>query len=132
MANYAQKEEKILEKIGKEIEKLETTVGKMEDTESKVKHFFEQEKGLHEVKSIIRKVKKIGKLEDKEDSGAEKEFTDWLNSENSLVGKIDDKIESLEKTLDGIGDDDGKVKSFLEQKKVIHEIKSIVHSVDKI
>lgn len=132
MTDYEKKEAKLLGKIGKEMAKLDESLAKMEETDSKIKHFYEQEKALHEVKSIIRKENKIEKDEvkaaEKEVSGAE----DWLNHEDSLVKGIVQEIEKLNSTLSGIDEDDNKVKSYLEQKKAIHEIKSILKKADKL
>lgn len=132
MTDYAAKEAKVLTKIGKEMDKLDVSLSKMEDTDSKVKHFFEQEKALHEVKSIIRKENKIDGLEDDAQASDAQAVSDWLNDQDSLVGKINQEIDKLETTLGGIGDDDNKVKSFVEQKKAIREIKEIVKASDKL
>lgn len=132
MTDYAAKEAKVLDKIGKELDKLDGSLGKMEETDSKVKHFFEQKKALHEVKSIIRKENKIDRLEDDAAASDEQAVTGWLDEQGSLVGKINHEIDKLETTLGGISDDDNKVKSFMEQKKAIHEIKSILKTSDKL
>ncbi|MBL1224965.1 hypothetical protein [Enterococcus sp. BWR-S5] len=132
MTDYAKKEAKLLEKIGKEMDKLDDSLAKMEETDSKVKHFYEQEKALHEVKSIIRKENKIEKDEVK---AAEEEVSGlegWLNHEDSLVKGIVQEIAKLDTTLGGINEDDNKVKSYLEQKKAVHEIKAILKKADKL
>ncbi|MBL1230279.1 hypothetical protein IW492_13665 [Enterococcus sp. BWB1-3] len=46
MADYGQKEVKLLEKIGKEMSKLAEPLAKIEDNASKIKCFYEQEKAL--------------------------------------------------------------------------------------
>ena len=132
MTDYEKKEAKLLEKISKEMDKLDDSLAKMEDTDSKVKHFYEQEKALHEVKSIIRKENKIEKNEEK---AADHEVADveaWLGHEDSLVKGIFQEIAKLDGTLDGIDEDDNKVKSYLEQKKAIHEIKKILKKADEL
>lgn len=132
MANFEKKETVLVEKIAKEMDKLEATLEKMEDTDSKVKHFYEQEKALHEVKTIIRKENKIEKLEQKAEDEAVDGVTDWLYDEASLVGQINKEVDKLDQTLATIDSDENKVKSYLEQKKAIHEIKKIVKKADQL
>lgn len=132
MTDYVKKEAKLLEKIGKEMGKLDESLAKMEDTDSKIKHFYEQEKALHEVKSIIRKENKIEKNEEKAAEKAVEGAENWLDHEDSLVGGIAREIDKLDKTLSGINEDDNKVKSYLEQKKAVHEIKAILKKADKL
>lgn len=132
MTDYAKKEAKLLEKIGKEMDKLEVTLEKMEDTDSKVKHYVEQEKALHEVKSIIRKEAKIERNEEKAVDKAAAKVDSWLDHQDSLVSGIWKEIDKLDNTLGNISDDDNKVKAYMEQKKAIHEIKKIVKKADKL
>lgn len=133
MTDYAAKEEKLLTKIATRMETLEAELEKMENTTNRFHHFAEQEKALHEIRAMVREENKISKDEDKEAQQDEKAATDWLKNEDSLVAKIDKKIADLDDTLEKLNDDnDEKVKSYLEQKKAIDDIKSILKTADKL
>ena len=64
MTDLAAREEKLIREIEKEMDKLDQTLAKMDETDSKIKHFIEQEKALHEIRTIIRKEHKLEKLEE--------------------------------------------------------------------
>ena len=133
MTDYAKKEQKILNKIQEATEKLDTTLDKVEESEeTKVKHFIEQEKAIHEIKKIISDGKKLYKNEQNAVEDAAYEVSDWMDNEDSLVGNISNRFDKLDKTLSNISDDDNRVKSYIEQKKVLHEVKEIAKSVDKL
>lgn len=133
MTDYAKKEQKILNKIGDLIDQLDVTLDKLdEDKDSKVKHFFEQEKAIHEIKQIMRAGRKIEENKEEAIDEAAYEVTDWMENEESLLGEIERHFNKLTETLDHLTVDDNKVKSYVEQKKVIHEVKKITDSVDKL
>lgn len=119
MKDYAKKEEKILNKIDKRIDELNNNLFKMDDADGKVKHFFEQEKALHDIKSIIRSENKL----DKEEA---KDKADSIKKDVDVIKTISDKIDDLEERLNALNDDDSKIESYFEQKKVIDDIKKIV------
>lgn len=119
MKDYAKKEEKILNKIDKRIDELNNNLFKMDDADGKVKHFFEQEKALHDIKSIIRSENKLDKDEAKDKA-------DSIKKDVDVIKTISDKIDDLEERLNALNDDDSKIESYFEQKKVIDDIKKIV------
>ena len=59
MTDVAAREEKLIREIEKEMDKLDQTLAKMDETDSKIKHFIEQEKALHEIREIVKKVNKL-------------------------------------------------------------------------
>lgn len=124
MSNYEEKEFKLLEKIDSRINKLDEDLSKMDGTDSKVKHFLEQEKALHEIRSIAREEKRVDKLDDKVVEKATDSTVDVIN-------EISKRIDDLDKDLDNLEDDDSKVKGYLAQKKTIHDIKELVKSILK-
>lgn len=133
MADYEAREEKLLGKIADRLNTLDETLAKMEDTDSKVKHFFEQEKALHEIRVITRKENRINRDEDKAEEKDEKQMSDWISGQMKLVDDIDKRIDTLDATLAKLDEDkDSKVKSYLEQKKAIEEIKKILKDSDKL
>ena len=125
--DYAKEEAKLLTKINDQIEKLDINLSKMGSAENKLAHFADQEKALHDLHSIIRDGKKIDHVEER----AEKEVQNWINDENSTVNKIERKVDDLIGTLSNVSDDDSKIKSYVEQKKVIGDIKSIIKEFSK-
>ena len=52
-------------------------------------------------------------------------------TKNSTVNKIERKVDDLIGTLSNVSDDDSKIKSYVEQKKVIGDIKSIIKEFSK-
>lgn len=133
MADYEAREEKLLGKIADRLNILDETLAKMEDTDSKVKHFFEQEKALHEIRVITRKENRINKDENKAEQKDEKQMSDWISGQMKLVDDIDKRLDTLDATLDKLNEGkDSKVKSYLEQKKAIEEIKTILKDANKL
>lgn len=133
MIDYEAKEEKLLEKIAERMEKLDANLDTMETTDSRFHHFTAQEKALHEIRAMVREEKRITKDEEKSEKQDDKIANNWLKNEDSLVNKIDKKIDDLEATLEKLNDDDDKkVKSYLEQKKAIDDIKSILKTANKL
>jgi len=127
----AQAEKKILKalvEIGKTVEKLDGTLDKMDCSESKAKHFIEQEKAIHEIKEIVRASNRLDKFEEKDLEEWAKKVTKDVDGQAKALSHIGDAADKLEAELAKIGDDDGKVKSFVAQKKVIHQVKKILHA----
>ena len=129
--DYAKEEAKLLTKINDQIEKLDINLSKMGSAENKLSHFADQEKALHDLHSIIRDGKKIDHVEERAEKQSEKEVQNWVNDENSTVNKIERKVDDLIGTLSNVSDDDSKIKSYVEQKKVIGDIKSIIKEFSK-
>lgn len=129
--DYAKEEAKLLTKINDQIEKLDINLSKMGSAENKLAHFADQEKSLHDLHSIIRDGKKIDHVEERAEKQSEKEVQNWINDENSTVNKIERKVDDLIGTLSNVSDDDSKIKSYVEQKKVIGDIKSIIKEFSK-
>lgn len=119
MIDYSEKEAKLLNKISTRIDELESNLAKMDNTDSKIKHFFEQEKALHDIKSIIRSENKIYKDE-------AEDVADSIKKETTIAAVISNKIDDLENRLNELNDDDTKIKSYIEQKKAIADIKKII------
>lgn len=119
MIDYSEKEAKLLNKISTRIDELESNLAKMDNTDSKIKHFFEQEKALHDIKSIIRSENKIYKDE-------AEDVADSMKKETNIAAVISNKIDDLENRLNKLNDDDTKIKSYIEQKKAIADIKKII------
>lgn len=124
--NYSKKENSLLNKINKRITKLNADLERMEDTESKAKHFVEQEKALHEIRSIIREENLVYKTKEKADEANEKAIDNLVKDQEKAITHIVKKIDDLDKNLANLDDDDSKVKSYLEQKKVVKDIKDIL------
>ena len=129
--DYAKEEAKLLTKINDQIEKLDINLSKMESAENKLAHLTDQEKALHDLHSIISDGKKIDHVEERTEKQSEKEVQNWFNDENSTVNKIERKVDDLIGTLSNVSDDDSKIKSYVEQKKVIGDIKSIIKEFSK-
>lgn len=132
MTDLAAREEKLIREIEKEMDKLDQTLAKMDETDSKIKHFIEQEKALHEIRTIIRKEHKVEKLEEKDAQHEIDAVVNELEREESLINGINKEVEKLDKTLSKIDGDENRVKSYFEQKKVLHEIREIVKKVNKL
>jgi len=128
MANYEKKISKALLEIEKTVEKLDNTLDKMDNTDSKVKHFIEQEKAIHEIKKIAHEFDKIEKFEEKDDLKRADKIAVDIDKQEKALAHIADAAEKLDAELAKISDDDGKIKSFIAQKKITHQIKKILHN----
>lgn len=129
--DYSKEEAKLLDKINDKIEELDINLSKMGSAQNKLVHFADQEKALHDLHSIIRDGKKMDKVEERAAQKSEKEIQNWINDENSTVNQIDRRVDDLIGTLSNVSDDDSKIKSYVEQKKVISDIKAIIKEFDK-
>jgi len=130
MAHTEKKILKALVEIGKTVEKLDGTLDKMDGSEGKVKHFIEQEKAIHEIKKIVRASDRLDKYEEKDlEEWAHKVAKD-IDGQAKALAHIGDAVDKLEAELAKIGDDDGKVKSFVAQKKMVHQVKKILHECE--
>jgi len=119
---------KALLEIEKTVEKLDETLDKMDGAEGKVKHFIEQEKAVHEIKKIARECDKIEKYDAKDEAAqAHRVKVDVVEQEKALE-RIAKEADKLDEALSEMSDDDGKVKSFIAQKKTVHQIKKILHN----
>ena len=127
MAHTEKKILKSLVEIGKTVEKLDGTLDKMDCSEGKVKHFIEQEKAIHEIKKIVHASDRLEKYEEKDLEKWAHKITKDLDGQAKALSHIGDAADKLEVELAKIGDDDGKVKSFVAQKKMIHQVKKILH-----
>jgi len=129
MADHEKKILKALLEIEKTVEKLDETLCKLDDTDGKVKQFIEQEKAIHEIKKIARAVDRIDKYEDKDaEKWAKRIAADIEGQEKALVD-IAVAADQLDEELAKVSDDDGKVKSFIAQKKIMHQVKKILHKM---
>lgn len=129
--DYSKEEAKLLDKINNKIEELDINLSKMGSAQNKLVHFADQEKALHDLHSIIREGKKMDKVEERASQKSEKEIQNWINDENSTVNQIDRRVDDLIGTLSNVSDDDSKIKSYVEQKKVIGDIKAIIKEFNK-
>ena len=128
MKNYDEKEAKVLNNIADTLVKLDGTLDRLEDSTGKVKHFAEQELAIHEIKSIIRNCHKLEELEDDrvKDNVLDMSILEDLKDENlktvaKTIGKLDETVKKLDENKDS------KVKSYILQKKALHETKKILH-----
>lgn len=128
MKNYEETLENDLTKIVTELDRLDTTLGKLEENPGKVKAYFEQGKAIHEIKKTVKDCKKFVK----DAVAPAKETADNVLADAKAKG---DMLDKMDKTLDTLDtdlakldeDEDSKVKSYILQKKSIHEIKKLLN-----
>lgn len=132
MTDFEKKEVRALEVIAKKIVDLDKHLATIEESKGKVKHYIAQEEAIHDIRSITRHIAKIGKIEEQEVQKGLKIIASNDKEEVATVQKIDQEFEKLEGTLSKLADDDGKVKSALEQEKAIFEIKKILKEAGKL
>jgi len=109
-------------------EELDLTLEKMDNADGKVKHFIEQEKAIHEIKKIAHEFDKIDKYEEKDAEKWAHRIAVDIDKQEKALENIAKEADKLDEVLSKMGDDDGKIKSFIEQKKATHHIKKILHS----
>ena len=120
-------EDKILKEINQKIEELDINLSKMDSAENKLIHFADQEKALHDIKSILRKEKEIDRLaKDTEKIAQKSDENAVVQNQKELIDKISKKIDDLIGTLANVSDDDAKIKSYIDQKEVINDIKNTI------
>ena len=129
MANYEKKIAKALFDIEGTVKKLDGTLEKLDKADNKAKHFIEQEKAIHEIKKIAREYDKIEKFEEKEELQHENRIKADIYGQEKALKNIVHAVDKLDEELSKISDDDGKVKSFIAQKKITHQVKKILHNV---
>ncbi|SHH28022.1 hypothetical protein SAMN02745245_00982 [Anaerosphaera aminiphila DSM 21120] len=130
MSNYEEKEAKTLNEIADTLIKLDKTFEDLEESEGRVKHFIEQEKAIHEIKKIVKKCNKIEDLEDDHIYDEVLNLEDLKDFESENLKEIGNTIIDLDKTLEKLDEGkNSKVKSYIEQKKAIHQVKKILHNV---
>ena len=128
MADHEKKILKALVAIAKEMEKLDKTLDKLDSADGKLKHFYEQEKVIHEIKKIAHKADKVEHYEEKDaEKWAHKIAVD-IDGQVKALMNIANAADKLEEELDKIDDDAGKVKSFVAQRKMAHQVKKILHN----
>ena len=110
-------------------EELDLTLDKMDEEDSKVKKFIEQEKAIHKIKKIAKEYAVIDKEEAKECKECARKLTADVKGQEKALEDIAKEAEKLDGELDKVSDDDGKVKSFILQKKVMHRVKKILKDV---
>lgn len=132
MTDFENKEIRALEVIAKKIIALDKHLTEIEETDSKVKHFIAQEEAIHDIRSITRHIAKMGKIADKELKDGAQKIAEVTAGEADTIKQIDQEFDKLETTLGKLSDDDNKVKSFLEQKKAIYEIKKILKKENQL
>ena len=128
MASPEKKILKALLEIAKEMEKLDHTLDKLDCADNKAKHFIEQEKAMHEIKKIVHASDKLEKYEEKDIEKWAHKITVDVDGQAKALSNIANAADKLDGELAKIGDDDGKVKSFVIQKQVIHQVKKILHN----
>ena len=128
MAEHGKKILKALLEIEKTVEKLDDTLNKLDSADGKVKHFIEQEKAIHEIKKIAREFHKIEKYEEKDDAKRAHKITVDVNGQEKALTNIANAADKLGEELAKVSDDDGKIKSFIAQKKITHQVKKILHN----
>ena len=119
---------KALVEIEKTVEKLDDTLDKLDGAEGKVKYFVEQEKAIHAIKKIVREWNKIEKYEEKDEEKWARKIAVDMNEQEKALDHIAKAAGKLEEELSKVSDDDGKVKSYIAQKRAAHQIKKILHN----
>ena|GEM_PF-1704310 len=129
MADHEKKIIKALFEIEGLAEELDLTLEKMDDADGKVKHFIEQEKAIHKIKKIAKAYDKIDKYEEKDAKKCEQRLKADVHEQEKALAHIAKEADKLDEELEKVTDDDGKVKSFVIQKKATHQIKKILHNI---
>lgn len=85
MADYTEKEAKIVSNISDTLTKLDDTLDALETTTADgkkhtAKVWFEEHKALHEIKHILHEAKKYDKYDEKDFNEHVKEFEDVFDS----------------------------------------------------
>ena len=145
MLTHEKKVFKALFDIQEELEKLDKTLEKLTEADNKVKCFIEQEKAIHEIKKIAHMYDKIEKYDAKDIEKYEAKVAEWdekytkkhtgkiaadVEAQEKSLAHIVNAVDKLNEELDKLGNDDGKIKSYIAQKKAAHQIKKILHSLD--
>ena len=128
---YQAKIDKAMQKIADVVDKLEDTLGKLEEDGGKIKHFFEQQKALMEIKSIVHEAKKIEGYQDAEVKEGVTAIQKDQQREGSVLESIEKAYSSLDGALERLGETDSKIKSFIEQHRVLHLVKKILNKEGK-
>ena len=143
MLTHEKKIFKALFDIQEELEKLDNTLEKLADADSKAKCFIEQEKAIHEIKKIAHMYDKIEKYDAKDVENYEKKVAKWnekyakkhtdkiaadVEAQEKSLTHIVNAVDKLNKELEKLDNDDGKVKAYIAQKKAAHQIKKILHN----
>ena len=128
MTDHEKKMVHALLEIAKTVEKLDDTLDKLDNAEGKIKHFIEQEKTLHEIKKIIHEANKVEKYDKKATEEWAHRLSVDAKGQDKAMANIVKATEKLDEELAKISDDDGKVKSFIVQQKVLHQVKKILHN----
>jgi len=114
-------------------EELDLTLEKMDDAgDGKVKHFIEQEKAIHKIKKIAKEYDKIDKYEEKDAKKCASRLKGDVREQEKALEHIANEADKLDEALDKVTDDDGKIKSFVIQRKAAHQIKKILHNIGLI
>ena len=145
MLTHEKKVFKALFDIQEELEKLEKTLETLAEADNKVKCFIEQEKAIHEIKKIAHMYDKIEKYDAKDVEKYEAKVAKWdekyakkhagkitadVKEQEKSLTHIVNAVDKLDKELEKLSDDDGKVKAYIAQKKAAHQIKKILHNFD--
>ncbi|WEV61270.1 hypothetical protein OZX68_03310 [Streptococcaceae bacterium ESL0729] len=90
MADYTEKQEKVLEKISHVLTKLDETVDKYSELEEsgkshRIREWIEEKKAIHEIKKILKEV-------DKYSDNADREYDKELAQVQEYVESIEDQI----------------------------------------
>lgn len=127
MTDYTQKQAEALDKIAQTLDKLDVSLTKMDAAdEGGVKHFYEQEKAMHEIKKLLREADMVDTYEQKAGETGQKRLGQDMSKQAASLGKIDKRMGQLDATLASLNETDNKVKSYIEQKKAVHEIREIL------
>ncbi|WEV45771.1 hypothetical protein OZX60_03305 [Streptococcaceae bacterium ESL0687] len=90
MADYTEKQEKVLDKISRVLTKLDETVDKYSELEEdgkshRIREWIEEKKAIHEIKKILKEV-------DKYSDNADHEYDKELAQVQEYVESIEDQI----------------------------------------
>lgn len=132
MSTMDEKEREIVDRLGETLMKLDDSLGKMESTDSRVKGWYEQEKAIHQLKKTIRESERYDTIA----GGWDETYRHELALDDKHLGKalvkINRRLAMLDETLEKLEDSDiGRLKGWYEQRVAIHDVKKILHQIEK-
>lgn len=132
MSDTLLQEDKIIDTIVQRLIKLGNEVDTMETTDNHLEAYKAQEKAISEIRQTIRDTERLDWVGADEDD----EFDTKMDYDEGHIGKtlvqIDYTLQKLDRALAVLEkDDNSKVKAWYEQRKALHEVKRILHLIDK-
>ncbi|NLW79239.1 MAG: hypothetical protein GXY32_07505 [Ruminococcaceae bacterium] len=131
MKDYAKKEDKILDKIADTMVKLDTTLDSLDVDDNRVQHYYEQQKAIMEIRKITRLANRLTDVEMEDAALHDNVISSDRDSEAVLLSQIDNSFYRLDEDLGKLDESDSRVKSYIEQRKALHEVKRILYNAGK-